>query len=92
MSEGWNIAILGATGAVAKPCSIRWLNASSRSVKSMRWHVMKVLVNTCVLTVNRSLFRMSLTLTGPRLSWHFLSRELKQPLHGWRKQPMPVVW
>ena len=30
MSEGWNIAVLGATGAWAKPCLKRWLNVSSR--------------------------------------------------------------
>ena len=30
MSEGWNIAVLGATGAVGEALLKRWLNVSSR--------------------------------------------------------------
>ncbi len=40
-SEGWNIAVLGATGAVGEALLKRWLNVSSRLGKFMHWHVTK---------------------------------------------------
>lgn len=71
MSEGWNIAILGATGAVGEALLEHWLNASSRSVKFMRWRVMKARASTSVLVASLSLSRMRRTLTGRRRSWRF---------------------
>ncbi|SPW53493.1 putative semialdehyde dehydrogenase [Escherichia coli] len=42
MSEGWNIAVLGATGRCGRsPGLKRWLNVSSRLGKFMHWHVTK---------------------------------------------------
>lgn len=54
MSEGWNIAILGATGAVGEALLDTLAERQFRSVKFMRWRVMKAPVSICVLTVNRS--------------------------------------
>lgn len=53
MSEGWNIAILGATGAVGEALLETLAERQFRSVRFMRWLVMKVRVSTCVLTVNQ---------------------------------------
>ena len=74
MSEGWNIAVLGATGAVGEACLKRWLNVSSRLGKFMHWHVTKAQANNCALVVRQSPCRMPLNSTGRRRSWHFLSQ------------------
>ncbi len=60
MSEGWNIAILGA-GAVGESLLENWLNASS---VGMHWRVMKREAETSVLVASRSLSGMRRTLTG----------------------------
>lgn len=71
MSEGWNIAILGATGAVGEALLETLAERQFRSVKFMRWRVMKAPASTSVLVASRSLSRMRRTLTGRRRSWRF---------------------
>ncbi len=74
MSEGWNIAILGATGAVGEALLETLAERQFRSVKFMRWRVMKARASTSVLVASRSLSRMRRTLTGRRRSWRFRCR------------------
>lgn len=52
MSEGWNIAILGATGAVGEALLETLLSVSSRWVRFTHWRVPTAQENICVSAAN----------------------------------------
>lgn len=74
MSEGWNIAVLGATGAVGEAL-LETLAERQFRLKFMHWHVTKAQANNCALVVKQSPCRMPLNSTGRRRSWHFCRRQ-----------------
>jgi aspartate-semialdehyde dehydrogenase len=53
MSEGWNIAVLGATGAVGEALLETLAERQFPVGIFMRWRAMKARVNICVLAVSR---------------------------------------
>lgn len=82
MSEGWNIAVLGATGAVGEALletlaerqfpvgEIYALARNESAGEQLRF------------AVRQSPCRMPLNSTGRRRSWRFLSQAKKLPLPG----------
>lgn len=92
MSEGWNIAILGATGAVGEALldtlaerqfpvgEIYALARNESAGEHLRFNGKSVLVQDVV----------DFDWTQAQLA--FLLRALKPPPHGWKKRPMPVAW
>ena len=79
MSEGWNIAVLGATGAVGE--------ALLETLAERQFPVGEIYA----LARNESAGEQ-LNSTGRRRSWHFLSQAKKLPLPGLKKRPTQVVW
>ncbi len=75
MSEGWNIAVLGATGAVGEALLETLAERQFPVGKFMHWHVTKAQANNCALVVRQSPCRMPLNSTGRRRSWHFCRRQ-----------------
>lgn len=92
MSEGWNIAILGATGAVGEALLETLAERQFPVGRSLPWRVMRAQVSICVMRANRFAFRMRLNLTGPRRSWPFSSPVLKLPQPILKTPPMRAVW
>lgn len=92
MSEGWNIAILGATGAVGEALldtlaerqfpvgEIYALARNESAGEHLRFNGKSVIVQDVA----------DFDWTQAQLA--FLSRALKPLRHGLKKQPMPVVW
>ncbi|MGU0160340.1 hypothetical protein ACVXHB_07310 [Escherichia coli] len=75
MSEGWNIAVLGATGAVGEALLETLAERQFQLGKFLHWHVTKAQANNCALVVRQSPCRMPLNSTGRRRSWHFCRRQ-----------------
>lgn len=71
MSEGWNIAILGATGAVGEALleTLAERQFPVGEIYALARHEARA--STSVLVASRSLSRMRRTLTGRRRSWRF---------------------
>jgi aspartate-semialdehyde dehydrogenase len=53
MSEGWNIAVLGATGAVGEALLDTLAERQFPVGRSMRWRAMIARESICVLAVSR---------------------------------------
>jgi len=93
MSEGWNIAILGATGAVGEALletlaerqfpvgEIFALARNESAGEHLRYEGKSVRVQDAALN-----------LTGPRRSWPFSLPGLKLPQLISKKPPTPAVW
>ncbi len=91
MSEGWNIAVPGATGAVGEALLETLAERQFRLGKFMHWHVTKAQENNCALVVRQSPCRMPLNSTGRRRSWHFVAGK-EATAAGLKKRPTQVVW
>jgi aspartate-semialdehyde dehydrogenase len=53
MSEGWNIAVLGATGAVGEALLETLAERQFPVGRFLRWRAMKARANICVLAASR---------------------------------------
>ncbi|XNM49343.1 hypothetical protein ACLK17_14340 [Escherichia coli] len=92
LSEGWNIAVLGATGAVGEALletlaerqfpvgEIYALARNESAGEQLRFGGKTITVQDAA------------ELTGRRRSWHFLSQAKKLPLPGLKKRPTQVAW
>lgn len=92
MSEGWNIAILGATGAVGEALldtlaerqfpvgEIFALARNESAGEHLRFNGKSVIVQDVA----------DFDWTQAQLAFFVAGAEA--PLHGWKKQPMPVAW
>ncbi len=101
MSEGWNIAVLGATGAVGEALletlaerqfpvgEIYALARNESAGEQLRFGGKTITVQDAA---EFDWTQAQLNSTGRRRSWRFLSQAKKLPLPGLKKQPTQVVW
>lgn len=79
MSEGWNIAVLGATGAVGEALFETLADRQFPVGIFMPWLEAIALGNICAFRASRLSYRMRPNSTGPRSSWPFLPPASKRP-------------
>lgn len=92
MSEGWNIAVLGATGAVGE--------ALLETLAERQFPVGEIYALARNESAGEQLRFGGKTITvqdaaefdWTRRSWHFLSQAKRLPLPGLKKRPTQVVW
>ncbi|BBU82268.1 hypothetical protein EIMP300_36680 [Escherichia coli] len=93
MSEGWNIAVLGATGAVGE--------ALLETLAERQFPVGEIYALARNESAGEQLRFGGKTITVQdaaefdwirRRSWHFLSQAKRLPLPGLKKRPTQVVW
>lgn len=92
MSEGWNIAVLGATGAVGETLLETLAERQFPVGKFMHWHVTKAQANNCALVVRQSPMQDAAEFDWTQAQLSVLSQAKKLPLPGLKKRPTQVAW
>lgn len=92
MSEGWNIAVLGATGAVGEALLETLAERQFRLGKFMHWHRNESAGEQLRFGGKTITVQDAAEFDWTQAQLAFLSQAKKLPLPGLKKRPTQVAW